>query len=153
MANFVRCFDGSWINLDHIAKIDRIKDSKRYRFITSTGEEAGEAEIDFDPAYATPILPALPGEALFEFYARSTERQPTSFEDIVTIETPILGWHCSLPRAKPITYRPYIDRGASMYLYRMADGRLTDEWQGTTIFENFDAAKVYVLERIRSQWD
>jgi hypothetical protein len=42
-------------------------------------------------------------------------------------ETPILGWYASVPRAKPVTYRPYIERGASMYLYRMADGRFNDE--------------------------
>jgi hypothetical protein len=39
-----------------------------------------------------------------------------------------------------------------MYLYRMADGRFKDEWGDQPIFENFDAAKAYVLRRIRSQW-
>jgi len=151
MAQLVECYDGSWINLDEVARIERIKETKRYNLITKSAEER-KATIGFDPALLRPPLPALPGEALFEFYATSTERRPASFDDIVMIETPILGWYPSLPRAKPVTYRPYIDRGASMYLYRMADGRFNDEWGSDAPLKDLDAAKAYVLKRIQSHF-
>jgi hypothetical protein len=153
LGNFVKCSDGIWLNLDSIAKIVPIKEGGRsYKFLTPTGEVAGES-LDFDPASLMPVLPALPGEALFEFYANSTERRPVDFTDIVTIEMPILGWRCGDYRAQPVTYRPYLDRGASMYLYRLADGRFKDEWGNQPSFENFETAKAHVLRSIQSKWN
>jgi hypothetical protein len=66
MTQFMQCYDGAWINLDEVARIDRIKETNSYNFITKALEER-KAATDFDPAVLRPLLPALPGEALFEF--------------------------------------------------------------------------------------
>lgn len=97
-------------------------------------------------------MPAQPGEALFEFHAKSTERKPKGFEELITIEKPILGWRCGLPRPTPVTYSPYLDRGTSTYLYRMADGRFRDEWNDFGLFANFEAIKTYVMDIIQGRW-
>lgn len=108
MVQFVKTHDGSWVNLEHVARIDR-KEEHRFTFVNSANEELGKSQTGFDPAHLAPVVPASPNEAVFEFYARSTERRPASFEEIITIETPILGWYCSSPRARPLTYRPYFE--------------------------------------------
>ena len=158
MGNFVQCTGGTWVNLDLIAKIVPVREGDRiraYQFFVTTGEIAGEVlHSSFDPIYAAPVVPALPGEAMLEFYSRSTEKRPESISDIVIIEMPIFGWRCSQSRATPVTYRPYFDRGASMYLYRLSDGRYQDErGLSQSCFTNLDDAESYVLKRLQSKWD
>jgi hypothetical protein len=126
---------------------------KSYQFFSQSGALIGDSERGFEPEDTAPLLPSLPGEAIFEFYAKSTEVAPKSDNDIVLIETPILGWRSSLPRARPVTYRPYLDRGASMYLYRLADGRFCDEWNKGECIGSLAEARAYVLQRIRSLFD
>ena len=62
MAQFIECHDGSRINLDEVARIERIKQTKGYKLITKSDEER-KASIGFDPAALRSPLPALPGEA------------------------------------------------------------------------------------------
>jgi len=151
MSNFARCKDGTWVNLDLVAKIVPVGEGPicAYRFFGLSGEMAGESEYGFDPCDAATVMPPLPGEAMFEFYAKSTERMPVSDEDIVMIETPILGWRCSIPRAKPVTSRPYLDRGVSMYLYRLSAGRFIDDFNKEVRLETLPAARAYVRDRLQ----
>jgi hypothetical protein len=155
VTQFVKCSDGTWLNLALITKIvptDRSELRGSHQFLNQDGEIIGESEVMFDPTDLLPVVPSRAGEALFEFYARSTERRPASHDDIVMIEMPILGWHCGGYRATPVTYRSYFDRGASVYIYRRADGCFQDEWGDMPIFPDLKAAKEYVLKKIQDKW-
>ncbi len=154
VSNFVRRGDGAWINLDFIKEIRPVgKDSDgivSFRLVDVEGV-VSDADSDFDPSELAPVLPAQPGEALFEFYAQSTERLPSS-RDIVMIEIPILGWRCT-KWATPVTYKPYIrDRGACTFLYRRADGQFQDPGAPQVKIESLEDAKNYALRVISSQF-
>lgn len=159
MSNFIRCQNKEWVNLDFVAKIVKADgmegiENGEYRLMSVSGEVVGTVgSIDFDPDCAVPLVPAHPGEAMFEFYSPSTERMPVSVNELIVIEQPILGWWCSQWWAKPVVTHPSFDRGANLYLYRLVDGRFREIGETRRYLANLDEAKSFALEKIRAKFD
>jgi hypothetical protein len=160
MSNFVRCQDGTWVNLDLVSRIVPVKKTDRieggyYEFFFTTEGWIEKSEYGFDPSSAAPVVAALPGEAVIEFYTSTTERRPTSSEDLIMAETSIVGWRCGQSGlAKPVTYEAWDARGhaSNAYLYRMSDGRFKALAKEMCL-ESMDDAKRYALRLIQKQYD
>lgn len=133
-----------------MSKIVRRGKSIVYDVLALDGKSLGEV-WEFNTACLDPIVPSLPGEAVFEFYSTSTERRPNSVKELVVNEQRILCWRCGQSWATPVTMRPRLNQPASKTIYRTSDGRYADD-AGKYFFADLDKAGEYALQCIRGEW-
>lgn len=147
---FIQLYNGDFCNLSTVSKIVRRGKSIVYDVFALDGKLIGEV-WEFNFACLNPIVPSLPGEAVFEFYSTSTERRPNLVKELVINKQRILGWRCGQSWATPVTMRPCLNQPASKSIYRTSDGRYADDL-GKYFFVDFDKAGEYALECIRGEW-
>jgi hypothetical protein len=153
VSRFIQDDDGDWVNLDHVASVQRPRQrGGHYTLRSADGKLMGALQDGFDPeTLFSPIVPAVAGEALLEIWVSPDGSARPEQGDVFVSEYPIVAWRISQGfHPYPITLSQASESDVFTVI-KTSGGRFIRPWLDD--YESLDAAKAHALELEQNSWD
>lgn len=150
MAHFVECDDGSWINLDHVARVKQAYGGSTC-FYGPDDNRLGDVSY-FLPAYlsAPAAIPALPEALAVLIAVCDADGEDFGRPDHLADDTvPIIGWRVIDDVAAPVLLEKPMSN--QIVLILLPDGRLMEQ-EGST-YDDLPDAMERILMRAQAIFD